>query len=192
MQGSERELKGDITSLKFLSVLEPREMERALGYSLGRLDQGYAIALLRDPVTTDQFRLGGMSYFSGGREGLPAKTAAEDKRRPLVDDRVKREYDDGGLRLRKLAAAAINQLNGPDRTAKVLPSIRHDAGLPPSVQYPRGTGVPQWTLLQPKRFLIALEVSADGSIRAGKLHFRNAAATTIDDRMRLRHYLDRA
>ncbi|WP_394887169.1 hypothetical protein ACG873_20595 [Mesorhizobium sp. AaZ16] len=55
------------------------------------------------------------------------------------------------------------QIVGSNRIAKVRPVTRHDANMPPDLQYPMGGGGLQWTLVKKKKFLVAMEVRPDGT-----------------------------
>lgn len=183
---------GDVTSLNFVAARPPALIERTLGFAPGRLGRGYWLLLLLDMVGIDDFRLGGFTLLSGGRDGLPAATWEADKLRPAIHDRVVAGYDDQGRKLRQIAAAAINRLTGPQRTMKVVPLIGHDPNIGPASQYPQGLGAPQWTLIQAKRFLVAGQVDAMGRFTGRGVEGNVAATAAYDDRARVAHYLEKA
>ena len=82
----------------------------------------------------------GYTHFSGGRAAGAALTAEEElKARGIDADRIKRRQANERFTTR-----------GPDRIAKVVPVIDHS-----DVEtYPPGLGIPQWRLMQPKRFMV--------------------------------------
>lgn len=187
--GHRVERKGDITALNFIGAGAPEHLERVLGFEPGRLANGYAVLGLRDHVAVDEFQLGGMTHFSGGRYGLPLADPAADAARPSVDAAVTRDYDEGGRKLREMAAAKINRLSGTERTVKIVPVIGHSEDLAPSQQYPQGSGAPQWKLVVRKGFTVLMTVDAAGIASGRDFVLPIGASARYDDRARIARYL---
>jgi len=184
-------LSGNVTTLIFIKPGHERDMEHSLGYGEGRLSQGYFIALLRQPLTVRDFKLAGYSYFSGGRIGKPAKTTARDRLREHLQDSVLREYGmDGVLQMKRIAQKGMDA-TGSRRIAKVLPMIRHNPAMSPAEQYPVGHGVPQFELVRERMFLVAAEVTLDGTVITPDFQV-NVREQGYEARRRLRVYLEAA
>ena len=114
---------GCITKEKYIAGRTAREIERILGYHVGRLAQGmFVVALVELPGLT-QFELAAYSNRPAHRFEMP---------HDLNIDIIRRE------------ARSTWATEGFDRLVKVFPTIRHDASLDPDFQYPPGLGAPQW------------------------------------------------
>jgi len=184
-------LSGNVTTLIFIKPGHERGMEHDLGYGEGRLSQGYFIALLRQPLAVRDFKLAGYSYFSGGRIGKPANTAAKDKLREHLQDSVLREHGlDGALQMKRIAQKGM-AATGRSRIAKVLPMVRHNPTMSPAEQYPVGRGVPQFELVRERRFLVAAEVKPDGTVITPDFQV-SVSEQGYEARRRLREYLEKA
>ncbi|GJD53319.1 hypothetical protein OPKNFCMD_6094 [Methylobacterium crusticola] len=160
--GDTPELTGDVTTLKSSGLFNAENIERMIGYGTGRLAKGYFVLVLKDRLTEDDFEFGGTTLRSGGREGLPAASAAADKARVRVHDRILRERGPAGYRMLQKGALVSVTPTGEDRIVKILPAIRHADDLPPNVQYPMGGGGLQWNVTKARKFLVAASVDATG------------------------------
>lgn len=182
-------LTGNVTTLKWIKPGFEADTEAALGYHRGRLAQGYWIMVLKRLPQPHEFTFDGTTLNSGGRMGLPGQTEAADKLRPRVHDRVMAERGAAGyadLQRRTLGHVAIQ---GDQRIAKVLPALRHDAGMAPADQYPMGGGGLQWVITAPGLpFMAAAEVRPDGTV-AIPGQVLNLRTGGYDARARLRQHL---
>ncbi|MQX36603.1 hypothetical protein [Roseospira navarrensis] len=185
------EFGGNVTTLLSIKPGAERDMEKALGYAEGRLSKGYFVLLLRQLPAHDDFKLAGYSYFSGGRIGKPRMVAEKDTLREHLQEKVLREHGLDGVLHRKRIAREGMSVTGRHRIAKVLPVIRHDSSKPPAQQYPVGGGVPQFELTRPRKFLVALEVTADGTAIARDFEV-NVKTGGYEARRRLRVYMENA
>lgn len=189
--GAKPKLSGDITTLNVIWPGSEPQIEAQLGFHAGRLANGYAIALVCEPLNPADFRFSGTTLRSGGRMGLPAATAAQDKLRPTVNDAILSERGAEGYQDLQEAALRNMQVRGSRRLCKILPTIRHDADMPPNVQYPMGGGGLQWTLTREVECLVAARISPDGTAETPDFTV-NLATGGYDARRRLRVYLETA
>lgn len=168
--GDRPRFKGNVTTLDKLPVGSGEEIERMVGYHRGRLSDGYFILLLVEAITADDFDFHGITLRSGGKTGNPGQP----NRQPVQQVMTKEFAKSFQLRPdpRQAASAHIKQMKdrlvrrdvsrGPDRLAKVLPTIRHNRSIPDAVQYPPGGGALQWDLTKEAQFLVAVYVDAAG------------------------------
>lgn len=182
-------LSGNVTTLQWIKPGHEAETEAALGFQRGRLAQGYWIMLLKQLPRPDQFSFDGTTLNSGGRLGLPATTPTADALRPKVHDQLLGQRGPAGYADLQTRALREAKVQGDQRIVKVLPGTRHDAALPPSVQYPAGGGGLQWSISAPGLpFLAAAEVRPDGTVAIpGKLI--DLASGGYAARTALRQYL---
>lgn len=144
--GSTFNAKGCFTLDKFLSGKSLKDIEMNIGFQEGRLAQGgIVIALIRLPQK-GEFRVAGYTNVSLNNFVMP-----------------------GGLDPAVLERNAMEQweLAGRNRLVKVLPTIRHNASLPPEIQYPHARGIPQWDVLVDLPCVVAATLSGypDGVYR---------------------------
>lgn len=182
--GSTVDWAGNFTELAALAIGlrngDNYALESALGFQIGRLDKGFSLLLLTEKPKAHKVSLQGMTNQSGGREGLPGLTSAEDEARPMVDAKYKAErhkvwadYPNMSAEVRKAGtewtdydaawnAVEATKIAGPHRAAKLVPVIRHDEKMSPAKQYPVGGGVAQFNLHEKAKWLVAANVHADG------------------------------
>ena len=159
-----RSVQGDgcMTRLKFVINQPTRELERRIGYGAGRLDGGWWLLLLMESVQASDYEFFGHTHFSGGRIGHPAGGAS----RPSVEQDLRGRLSPEGFNRQKQAVAAGMVLSGSDRIAKVVPRDGKDPARNDAENFPVGSGVPQWNLLVPKRFVVAADIK-DGRTYSG-------------------------
>lgn len=148
-------VKGDFTMLKFIATLGRRDLEKTVGYEEGRLESGFLIIVLdrSETLHIDEFELKASTRFSGG-------VLRKDSLQPctIEDILIEREQNIENL---KVKVAQFFSRRGGNTPAKVLPNLRHTEGM----QYPDAealgpgirSGVPQFNLMVPKRFIIVRE-----------------------------------
>lgn len=186
------EVTGDVTQNRWIGARSARALETSLGYGTGRLSGGWAVLLLKQALVPEDFEFGGITLRSGGRERLPASTAAADALRPRVHDQVLREIGTSGYRERQLQALRGITPTGENRLAKVIPMTPHDDAMAPSAQYPMGGGGLQWKLVRPCRFLVAMLVDAQGNARLPGFSVFLGESAAYEARARVDRYLDTA
>ena len=190
--------KGNVTTLMSITPGAEAHVEEMLGYHPGRLAGGYFVLVLKQALTPQDFEFDGTTLRSGGRHGLPAATDALDAARPRVHDAILSERGPAGYAaLQSQVLKRSGWTSGQERIAKVLPAIRHDANLPPNVQYPMGGGGLQWKLVRDCTFLVVAEVSAGGATALtadGKTYPVGHAGyqTRLNARTQLRRYMEQA
>ena len=190
--------KGNVTTLISITPGAEAHVEEMLGYHTGRLAGGYFVLVLKQALTPQDFEFDGTTLRSGGRSGLPAATDALDAARPRVHDAILSERGPAGYEaLQSHVLKRSDWLSGRDRIAKVLPAIRHDADLPPNIQYPMGGGGLQWKLVRDCTFLVVAEVSAGGATALaanGKTYpvGHPEYAVRLKARSELRRYMEQA
>jgi hypothetical protein len=159
--GETRKFTGDVTTLNAIGgPRPPAAIEEMLGFRAGRLSQGYYFLLLKDGLTAGDFDFGGTTMRSGGRYGKPQASRDDDGRRTHVSSQMRHEYGEAEYERRKQQLAPGAQTSGPRRLAKIFPVEGLGDTFSPAVEFPMGGGGLQWTLIQPKTFLIALEVTS--------------------------------
>lgn len=160
--GQRTEKSGNVTTLNWVGARPARDVERNLGFGFGRLRNGYWIIVLKQSLGESDFEFDGTTLRSGGREGLPARSAAFDASRFRIHDRMMSEYGEIQYRAMQRNALSTFQITGSRRIVKVLADTPHDELMSPAVQYPAGGGGLQWRLVRDKSFLVALHVDANG------------------------------
>lgn len=185
-------LTGNITTLNWIGPRPPRAIEESLGFGVGRLMQGYYIALLIQPLKSADFELDGTTLRSGGRLGAPAATFADDQLRLRVRDEIKAKYGSNGYEDVKRAALRTARIKGEYRLAKVIPNTPHSKSLAPNLQYPMGGGGLQWAIVPPgKNFLIALYVDPSGMADSGTFRVSLAESQSSQQLYTARHKVSR-
>lgn len=146
--------KGYVTQLHYLKGRSATQLERLLGYKAGRLAGGWALLELLKMPKPEDFEFRGYSYFSGGiEEGhLDSKKSGNTAEVKLRD---------GSFDLNALKLALIKNsfaITGPRRLVKVCPKD------PPSgiKDYPPGSGVPQWELVNKLSFRVTAVMLPEG------------------------------
>jgi hypothetical protein len=146
--GETQRLKGDFSKALYYRMQSSAEVERRIGYRVGRLRDGWWLMFLTVMPNVDDFQYRGYSQMSGGRiQGhLPQNQYA-----PTAEQRLQRggfnltgtNYQAEGLKQKTIRE--VFRVSGPDRLAKVRPVAREhgDRDIP---DYPPGSGIPQWTL----------------------------------------------
>jgi hypothetical protein len=191
--GQIEKLTGNVTTLNWIGARAPGDIERSLGYGPGRLREGYAIALLVEPLSAPDFEFDGTTLRSGGRAGKPYSTEKADKLRPRVHDSVLRERGQKGYEDLQKTALKNVKLTGDERIAKIVPMTRHDPKLGPDLQYPMGAGGLQWAILKPgKRFLIAAFVDESAHAHTAQFSVFIGFGAPYDNRARLMRFLREA
>ena len=167
--------KGDVTTHEAIVNLPATEIERKLGYAVGRLSRGYDIYELVGHVGPEDFVWGDQTRYSGGWQYQ--RDAREYARRiDVLRAELGKRYNynerkvDAELQAKSAAEAAkLNVRTGGRRIIKVKPVTPHDSD--PAVhwltQYPnaRPGGIPQWTLIREKAFRLLASIPAGGTPR---------------------------
>jgi hypothetical protein len=110
-------------------------------------------------LATPIFRTAG-SAFSDGRIGHPSGGSG----REAAQDSLRKQIGAAGVLRKQQEVAAAMAISGPERIAKIVPRSGEDPTIPANEawkHYPPGSGIPQWRLTTPKRFVVAADV-ADG------------------------------
>lgn len=143
-------LAGFFGKALFLRSQPAAELERRLGYRAGRLQQGWWLLFLTRMPRPEEFEFAGYSHLSGGvvQGHLPAPPDPRGAEARLRDG----GYDLDGLKRDTIAGTFT--LSGAERLAKVIP-VAPQEGEPGIPDYPPGSGVPQWKLIQPLPWHVA-------------------------------------
>lgn len=117
-----------------------REIEVRLGYHAGRLSKGaYFLVALELPQNSG-FDLAGYSQVAAHHTN---------ERYGNLNDPSNASLD----RMKNIASSGWG-LTGKDRLVKIVPVVGHDDTMTDDDQYPVGSGIPQWKLTQPIKFLV--------------------------------------
>lgn len=190
--GTKTYRQGDITTNNWVGARSGAALEASLGFGKGRLAEGWWILVLKQKLAPADFIFSGLTIRSGGREGLPAPTQAEDEARLHVHAALLNKYGaDEVARMQRKALDRI-QYQGPERLVKVVPVTPHSAALAPSEQYPMGGGGLQWTLRRPCEFLVAVQVDRDSVARAPSFSVFIGESAPYDNRHKLARYIEAA
>lgn len=159
--GEVQSLKGDFSKALYYRGQPASEVERRIGYRAGRLRDGWWLMFLVELPTADQFEYRGYSHMSGGiaQGHLPENRGgptAESILRSAGVNLTGATYQKQGKKHDTIAN--VFRLSGPERLAKVRPVAR-EHGDPDIADYPPGIGIPQWTLIQPLRWIAAAFVA---------------------------------
>lgn len=148
---------GYVTVLSAVSGRSARELERRLGLSLGRLQQGYAIYVLTEGVGLGEFEWKDVTRHSDGWAVDPSTTFKGEIMRVPVNDLMRgrhlvntasdQQSDQALARFKAGELAKINVRAGDQRIVKVIPALL--SGTYPDSPY---GDVPQWRLLARKAF----------------------------------------
>ena len=149
-------ITGDFTTLRYLVGFDASALERRIGFDSGRLAPGFTLVALAEEETLapDDFELKASTRWSAGAVGGKHGVGGE-QIEPIL---LRRGLDLLTLKERVCKFFARRGKNTP---AKILPNLRHTPGM----RYPdaealgpgQSSGVPQFKLLVPKRFIIISE-----------------------------------
>jgi hypothetical protein len=147
--GSHHAMKGVFLQASALRSHSPAELERRLGYTPGRLAEGWTLLLLEEMPAPDDFELMEFAKMSAGPPGRLSVRAGKSAREILAES--------GGnmLQLKQKTIADHFRLSGPDRLARIAP-VDDPYGLMP---FPPGGGIPQWQLVRPLSFRVAITIA---------------------------------
>jgi len=147
---------GDFTMLKYIENLNAADLERAVGFHRGRLNEGFLIVELAESeiLLPQDFELKASSRWSGGKMACVGGDNIDE----LL---VNRGQDPVAL---KAKVASFFSRRGGNTPAKVLPNRHHDANchypdaeaLSPGVR----SGIPQFRLTKEsggKNFIVVRE-----------------------------------
>jgi hypothetical protein len=131
------DVRGYVTQDKYLIGRDLAEIERLLGFHVGRLALGASFVKPNTLPGREDFELAAYSMTASHRFAMP----------PNLD-------------LDKLKAIASSRwsLSGGDRLVKVYPAVGHNPTMAADDQYPPGAGVPQWRLIRPCAGTVVAEV----------------------------------
>lgn len=150
---------GNFTILRYLMGLNAADLERTVGFESGRLAKGYRVIALADEesLTPADIELKASSRWSRGAVGGKNGTGGREIESILLG----RGQDVDTLKQKVCEFFMRHPLNRP---AKVLPNLRHTAGMlyPDAEALGPGisSGVPQFNLLVTKKFNVVHEQSA--------------------------------
>ena len=147
MHNTTIQVSGFITLKKFLLGRNLQQIERLLGFHKGRLRQGATFAELTAIPGVNEFDLAGYSQVANHR----------------FDTRALAGYD-----INKLKNNVLEVWNKPgEKLVKVIATTGHNGALSNDVQYPPGSGVPQWKLIVRKQAVVRCVVNSypDGVYR---------------------------
>lgn len=139
--------KGYFTEAWYLRSQPSGEVERRVGYGAGRLAKGWWLLFLTRKPTLSEFECRGYSQMSDGIPygHLPAPPDPRNAEQRMRDD---------GIDLPRVKSNLVNQvfqISGHRRLAKIYPCQNTLGGN----EYPPGSGIPQWELVQPVPFRVA-------------------------------------
>jgi hypothetical protein len=155
--GQEARMAGYVLRLDSIRGQPPAELERRLGFRVGRLAQGWRLLLLLDRPAPEQIELRGYTHWSDGApSGHLLPEGARAGRR--AEDLLQSQHGFSAQDLLKTKRGIVDRyflLQGPSRIVKVLPVTPHTG----AEIYPPGTGIQQWRLAVPLRFRVKALVS---------------------------------
>ena len=122
-----KRLSGYFTKLKYIIGCTGEELELRLGYEKGRFADGYSVYALIEIPDENMFQLRGYSM-------VPEQHFMEKYGSVSVGGDLKQEV------------VASFALDGPNSLVKIIPNKAHDENKDPDIQYPVGTGIPQWKI----------------------------------------------
>lgn len=148
--GDRIEMKGFVTSEKFLLHQTLPEIERRLGFQEGRLAEG-AIFLVAERIPQKgEFETRGYSQVAGHKH-VPLEGYNKDV-------------------LQTKAQEAMSE----DRLIKVVPRKTHNPNIHDDIQYPPGSGVPQWEVTSKIPFKVESIVEEGGKYVGRQIHNNEA------------------
>ncbi|MBC8129737.1 MAG: hypothetical protein H7Y08_05390 [Rhizobiaceae bacterium] len=141
-------MAGFFTHALYLRSQAGEEIERRLGYRKGRLSSGWWLLFLQQMPAPDQFEYRGYSQMSGGRAQGHVRSDT-----PTAEESLLRS----GVKVFSLKSRTLKEtffLSGPGRLAKVVPVAEAFGEL----DYPPGSGIPQFELTAPLPFRVVAHV----------------------------------
>lgn len=148
--GDTIDMRGYFLQLHYIKGQSPAELERRIGFRLGRLSQGWFLFFMTRLPTPDDYEMHGYTHFSGGMvQGHLAHVSPP----PIQEQRLVLEQGWSGADVRRFKEKQIVRqfsIAGPQRLAKVIPVVDHSA----AETYPPGSGIPQWKAVRPLPFLV--------------------------------------
>lgn len=134
-------VSGYVTQAKFLHGQPGPEIERRIGYAIGRCANGWALTYLVKKPSAADIGLRGYSQLSGGK---PLGHLPENEHAPNVEETAAAtNWNVARMKANLMTSGAIT-IEGPNRLAKATPLLREVDGA--EYQYPPGSGIPQWEL----------------------------------------------
>ncbi len=151
---------GCMTRLDNVVGRGPADLERAIGYKLGRLAGGFYVLLLKDALKAGDVEFFGYTHFSGGKVGKPSNDPAVDAGRAPVQARLAADVGTAGVAAlaERFTTGLADQ--GAGRLVKITPMNDEADPANKGDEYPVGAGIPQWNLRTglAKSFYVAAEV----------------------------------
>lgn len=155
-----RKMKGDVTTFDNINGFSARDIERRIGYEVGRLREGYMIFKLIENVKAEDFIWSDATSYSGGfqyRREVGEYVHRSDILREAIGRRFNFDEALANGWFKEFFEKEINKLNernGAKKIVKVVPVTRHLGDREWYVQYPnaRVRGVNQWTLVKKNNF----------------------------------------
>jgi hypothetical protein len=137
-------VKGFVTQEKFINGKSLSELERILGFQAGRLNEGAVFYALKQLPMPEQFEFKG--YTQVAEHHFTEQYGGSSF---LNQDRneSKKDYDTRMLKVKNNIIKTVWAETGPERLIKVRAIKDHDSSLHDDTQYPPGSGVPQWKLI---------------------------------------------
>lgn len=133
-------LRGFFTTQLFLQGQTLREIELRLGFDQGRLSLGAWFVTPKQLPGIHDFEFAGYSQVASHRT---AKEYGENLNKPDTESEKQAHHT------RKKSVVDSWQLYGSARLVKVIPMIGHSLSMSDDYQYPPGTGIPQWKMINP-------------------------------------------
>ena len=132
-------LRGFFTTQLHLQGQTLREIELRLGFDSGRLSLGAWFATPLQLPKPEDFEFAGYSQVASHR------TAKEygSLNNPLSEAGKQAHLN------RKRSLINQWQIYGSNRLIKVIPMIGHSLNMSDDYQYPQGSGIPQWKIINP-------------------------------------------
>lgn len=122
---------GFITQEIYLKHKSLDAIERLLGFRRGRLKEGLIIAALVQIPADSQFKLAGYSQVADHKFNADALKNLDEKK------------------LKEILRKEVFTLTGSKRLMKIIPNTKHTNNISADLQYPPGSGIPQWKLIRP-------------------------------------------
>jgi hypothetical protein len=147
------DLSGNFTMLKYIEKLSAAELERTVGFEKGRLDNGFCVVALaaNQLITPQDFELKASTRWSAGAIGRSSNRSGSEVE-TILDKRGQ------NVHALKQKVCSFFAKRGPNTPAKVLPNLRHTAGMlyPDAEALGPGisSGVPQFNLVATRKFVI--------------------------------------
>lgn len=180
---------GCVTRFIAIGARDPATLDDAIGYGKGTMAAGFKLAVLMEPIRANHLLFAAYTHASGGRWGLPELTPDEDRKRPSVHEGMVKSGQYDVPRLQEQFAQDPDNLLGPRRIVKVIPDNQPSSAIPRD-DYPRGSGIPQWILIDRHKFHVVLAVDSNGTAKtAAGWSVPVGANAAYSDRERLFKYV---